>query len=430
MSRNYNRNNSNYNNYSNNRDSYRGNNDNNHHRDYQPELQTIPSDDIFVDTNPYEEVTDFDNFEVDEKILRGIYSMGYEVPSVIQAKAVQPMLKGHDLIAQAQSGSGKTACFLIGSMQKIDVSLNKPQVVIVCHNRELAQQIYYNFEALNQYLKVKGALIMGGTVVEDNFKALDGGAQFIVGTPGRIYDMMKRYVLKTDSVRCFVMDEADEMLSKGFKEQIYEIFQFIPKKCQVCIFSATMTEEALELTKKFIPNAVKILVKPEKVTVEGIKQYYLGIESETWKLETLFDLYERLQISQTIIFVNSINKAEFIKDKLEEENFIVDCIHSGMSQLERDKIMTSFRTGESRVLVATDVIARGIDVQQVSIVINYDMPKYCETYVHRIGRSGRYGRKGIAINFVVDDDKLQLDRIKRYYRTNIEPLPENIKDMI
>jgi len=430
MSRNYNRNHSNYNNNHSGRDGgYRSSSGDNY-RSHEQDIQTMPNDDIFVDTNPYEEVDDFDKFEIDEKILRGIYSMGYEIPSVIQRKAVQPMLKGHDLIAQAQSGSGKTACFLIGSMQKVDVSINKPQVVIVCHNRELAQQIYYNFECLNQYLKLKGALIMGGTVVEDNFRALDAGAQFIVGTPGRIYDMMKRYVLKTDQVKAFIMDEADEMLSKGFKEQIYEIFQFIPKKCQVCIFSATMTEEALELTKKFIPNAVKILVKPEKVTVEGIKQFYLGIESETWKLETLFDLYERLQISQTIIFVNSINKAEFIRDKLEEENFIVSCIHSGMSQVERDKIMTSFRTGESRVLVATDVIARGIDVQQVSIVINYDMPKYCETYVHRIGRSGRYGRKGIAINFVVDDDKLQLDRIKRYYRTNIEPLPENIKDMI
>jgi translation initiation factor 4A len=425
MSRNYNKSYSNYSNYSN-RDSYR-NNEPQTNNNYEPSSNT---DEIFVDTNPYPEVDDFDNLGVDEKILRGIYSMGYEIPSVIQRKAITPMIKGHDLIAQAQSGSGKTACFLIGSMQKVDISLNKPQVVVVCHNRELAQQIYYNFECLNQYTKIKGALIMGGTVVEDNFRALDNGAQFIVGTPGRIYDMMKRYVLKTDNVKCFIMDEADEMLSKGFKEQIYEIFQFIPKKCQVCIFSATMTEEALELTKKFIPNAVKILVKPEKVTVEGIKQYYLGIESETWKLETLFDLYERLQISQTIIFVNSINKAEFIRDKLEEENFVVDCIHSGMSQMERDKIMTSFRTGESRVLVATDVIARGIDVQQVSIVINYDMPKYCETYVHRIGRSGRYGRKGIAINFVTDDDKLQLDRIKRYYRTEINPLPENIKDMI
>jgi translation initiation factor 4A len=375
----------------------------------------------------------YDNFEdmdLPPDLLRGIYAYGFTKPSEIQKKGIKIIADGKELIAQANSGTGKTGTFTIGSLARLDPTLKAVQVLCLAPTRELAEQIQVVAEAISKPMGVNTYAAMGKTPVREDIRAIGKGVQFLVGTPGRIYDMMKRYVLKTDSVRCFVMDEADEMLSKGFKEQIYEIFQFIPKKCQVCIFSATMTEEALELTKKFIPNAVKILVKPEKVTVEGIKQYYLGIESETWKLETLFDLYERLQISQTIIFVNSINKAEFIKDKLEEENFIVDCIHSGMSQMERDKIMTSFRTGESRVLVATDVIARGIDVQQVSIVINYDMPKYCETYVHRIGRSGRYGRKGIAINFVVDDDKLQLDRIKRYYRTNIEPLPENIKDMI
>ncbi len=388
------------------------------------------SSSMFEDNSPYPELESFDDLEVDEKILRGIYSMGYEIPSNIQRRAIVPLIKGNDLVAQAQSGSGKTATFLIGSMQRIDISIKKPQLLVLCPSRELAQQIHYNFECLNTYLKAKSALIMGGTQVEENFKAFDDGAQVIIGTPGRVYDMMKRYVFKTDDLRVFIMDEADEMLSKGFKDQIYEIFQFIPKKCQVGVFSATMPDSALDLTSKFIPNALRILVKPERVTVDGIKQFYLVIENETWKLETLYDLYERLQISQTIIFVNSIKKAEWLKEKLEEVNFIVSCIHGEMSQLERDKIMVSFRNGKSRVLIATDVIARGIDIQQVSIVINYDIPKFCETYVHRIGRSGRYGRKGFAINFVTDKEFGQLERIQDFYKTTIEPLPESIKDMI
>jgi translation initiation factor 4A len=392
--------------------------------------QTSSNSSMFEDNNTYPDLDSFDDLEVKEQLLRGIYSMGYEVPSAIQRKAIQPLIKGNDLVAQAQSGSGKTATFLIGAMERIDLSINQPQVLILCPGRELAQQIYYNFECLNQYLKAKGTLIMGGTPTDENFRVLREGVQVIIGTPGRVFDMMKRSALKTKELKTFIMDEADEMLSKGFKDQIYDIFQFIPRETQIGVFSATMPEEALDLTKRFIPNAIRILVKAERVTVEGIKQYYLLIEDDLYKLETLYDLYERLKISQTIIFVNSIRTAESLRDKLEKENFVVACIHGEMTQLQRDKIMMSFRCGESRVMIATDVIARGIDVQQVSIVINYDIPKFCETYVHRIGRSGRYGRKGIAINFVTDREFEQLERIQRFYKTTIEPLPESIKDLM
>ena len=198
------------------------------------------------------EVNNFDELDISEDLLRGIYSMGFEYPSAIQRKAIPNMLLKDDLIAQAQSGTGKTATFLIGSINKIDVTLKVPQILIICPNRELAHQIYYNYGLLNTYYKSSGALIIGGTLVEDNFKDLDGGAQFIVGTPGRIYDMMKRYVLRTEKLKCFILDEADEMLSRGFKDQIYEIFQFIPKDCQTCIFSATMPPSALEITEKFM----------------------------------------------------------------------------------------------------------------------------------------------------------------------------------
>jgi len=387
--------------------------------------------DNFGNNLPIEpEVNSFDELEIDEKILRGIYSMGFEYPSVIQRKAIPNMLLNNDLIAQAQSGTGKTATFLISALNKIDLELKKPQVLVLCPSRELAQQIYFNFNGLNNFLKANGSLIIGGTIVEDNFRELDNGAQFIIGTPGRIYDMMKRYVLKTDHLRCFILDEADEMLSRGFKDQIYEIFQFIPKESQICIFSATMPNQALDITEKFMRNPRKILVKAEEITLEGIKQFYLGVQHENWKLATLYDLYERLSFKQTIIFTNSKRKAEWLKEKLEAEKFTISCIHAGLSQVQRDKTMKDFRLGSTRILIATDIISRGIDIQQVEIVINYDIPRHIETYIHRIGRSGRFGRKGYAINFVTEREFGQLERIQKYYSTMIENLPENIKDII
>jgi len=377
-----------------------------------------------------EEVGDFGDLDIPEELLRGIFGFGFEFPSPIQRKAIKPILDGKDLVAQSQSGTGKTACFLISSMALVDKSINEPQILILCPNRELANQIYYNFNAFNQYLNLTGALIIGGTSVQENFKALDKGVQVIIGTPGRVYDMMKRYVLKSNKIKCMIMDEADEMLSRGFKDQICEIFQFIPKQAQICVFSATMPPDAIELTAKFMTNQVHILVKAEMVTLEGIKQYYLGVEQENWKIATLYDLYERLRIKQTIIFVNSKRKADYLKDQLEAEMHTVSVIHGNMTQDQRDKTMKDFRKGESRVLIATDIIARGIDVQQVEVVINFDIPKHIDTYIHRIGRSGRFGRKGIAINFVTEGEFEKLEKIQNYYHTQIESLPENIKSLI
>jgi superfamily II DNA/RNA helicase len=376
------------------------------------------------------ECKSFDELNLNEDLLRGIYSMGYEIPSQIQRKAIKPMIDRRDLIAQSQSGTGKTATFLIGSLNQVDKTLNKPQVLVICPNHELAQQIYYNFSCLSQYMKLKSALLIGGIRTDENIKSLDAGAQFVVGTPGRIQDMLKKYILKLGKLKCLVIDEADEMLSKGFKEQLYEIFQFVPKDCQVCVFSATMPESALEVTNKIMTNnVVRILVNPEEVTLDGIEQFYLGVDNENWKIETLCDLYERLKINMTIIFVNSRRKAEYIKEKLEEQNFTVALLHGEMKHIEREKVMKSFRTGESRILLTTDIIARGIDIQQVSVVINYDLPKHCETYIHRIGRTGRYGRKGIAINFVTENETAIIDRLQKWYKTNITPLPENINSL-
>jgi translation initiation factor 4A len=372
----------------------------------------------------------FDDMDLKEDILRGIYSYGFEVPSSIQQRAIKPLIEGKDLIAQAHSGTGKTATFTIGALQIIDKSIMKPQVLILAPNRELAMQIFNVFNSLNDYHGIKGGLIMGGTDLRDNFKLLDEGVQYIVGTPGRVYDMLKRYALVTDNIKSFILDEADEMLSRGFKEQIYEIFQFIPKEAQVCLFSATMPEMALEIAKKFMKDPTRILVNKEQLTLEGIKQYYLGVEQESWKLATLQDLYEKLSISQSIIFVNSKRKADFLKEQLENNDYTVECIHGDLTQKDRNEIMQSFRNGNSRILITTDILARGIDIQNVSIVINYDIPRYREVYIHRIGRSGRFGRKGIAINFVTEREYDNLKDIQNFYQTEIIPLPENIKDLL
>jgi translation initiation factor 4A len=372
----------------------------------------------------------FDDMDLKEDILRGIYSYGFEVPSSIQQRAIKPLIEGKDMIAQSQSGTGKTATFTIGCLERVDIKVMKPQIIVLVPNRELAMQIFKVFESINEYYGVKGGLIMGGTNLKDNFRLLDEGLQYIVGTPGRVFDMLKRYAIVTDKIKTFVLDEADEMLSRGFKEQIYEIFQFIPKESQICLFSATMPDMALDLTTKFMSDPIRILIDKENLTLEGIKQYYLGVEQENWKVATLYDLYEKLSISQSIIFVNSKRKADFLKVQLEENDYTVDCIHGDLTQQERNEIMDDFRNGKSRILITTDIIARGIDVQSVSIVINYDIPRYREIYIHRIGRSGRFGRKGIAINFVTEREYENLKDIQDFYQTEILPLPENIKDLL
>jgi len=372
----------------------------------------------------------FDDMDLKEDILRGIYSYGFEVPSSIQQRAIKPLIEGKDMIAQSQSGTGKTATFTIGCLERVDIEVMKPQIIVLAPNRELAMQIFKVFESINEYYGVKGGLIMGGTNLKDNFRLLDEGLQYIVGTPGRVFDMLKRYAIVTDKIKTFVLDEADEMLSRGFKEQIYEIFQFIPKESQICLFSATMPDMALDLTTKFMSDPIRILIDKENLTLEGIKQYYLGVEQENWKVATLYDLYEKLSISQSIIFVNSKRKADFLKVQLEENDYTVDCIHGDLTQQERNEIMDDFRNGKSRILITTDIIARGIDVQSVSIVINYDIPRYREIYIHRIGRSGRFGRKGIAINFVTEREYENLKDIQDFYQTEILPLPENIKDLL
>lgn len=383
-----------------------------------------------IRTNYTEVHETFDDMNLRDDLLRGIYAYGFEKPSAIQQRAIIPMIMGRDTIAQAQSGMGKTATFVIGILQNIDTSIRKVQALILAPTRELAQQIQKVVVQLGDYMGLFCHICIGGTMVNEDIRIFQHETpHVVVGTPGRVYDMIQRRVLGTSNIKTFCLDEADEMLSRGFKEQIYDVFQFMPSTCQVGLFSATMPQDVLEMTDKFMRDPVRILVKKDELTLEGIKQFYIGIEKEEWKFETLCDLYETLTITQAIIYTNTRRKVEWLKEKLSEKDFTVSMLHGEMDQKDRDVIMREFRTGSSRVLVTTDLLARGIDVQQVSLVINYDLPTNRENYIHRIGRSGRFGRKGVAINFLTDADVRTLRDIEEFYNTNIEEMPMDVADL-
>lgn len=383
-----------------------------------------------LSTNYNEVHETFEDMNLREDLLRGIFAYGFEKPSAIQQRAIVPMIMGRDTIAQAQSGMGKTAAFVIGILQNIDTSQRAVQALIMAPTRELAQQIHKVVAALGDYMGLRCHICIGGTRVNDDIRIFrEEVPHVVVGTPGRVYDMIQRRVLGTAAVKTFCVDEADEMLSRGFKEQIYDVFQFMPSFCHVGLFSATMPQEVLELTQKFMRDPIMMLVKKDQLTLEGIKQFYIAIEKEEWKLDTLCDLYETLTITQAMIYTNTKRKVEWITNSLSEKDFTVSMLHGEMDQKQRDKIMQEFRTGSSRILVTTDLLARGIDIQQVSLVINYDLPTNRENYIHRIGRSGRFGRKGVAINFLTTEDVPAMNEIEKFYDTTVEEMPMDIADL-
>ena len=266
----------------------------------------------------------------------------------------------------------------------------------------------------------------GGKAVRDDIRTLRKGVHIVVGTPGRVLDMIEKRHLKTESIRQVIIDEADEMLSVGFKQQVYALFQYIPEPAQVCLFSATMPNEVLELSTQILRDPVQIPVKNNEITLDGIKQFYIAVDREERKLETLMDLYSSLSITQAIIYCNSRKKVEWLADQMNARDFTVSSVHGDLEQDERQAIMRDFRCGNSRVLITTDLLARGIDVQQVSLVINYDFPNDRANYIHRIGRAGRFGRKGVSINLVTHYDARNLRDVESLYETEIVEMPSNI----
>lgn len=327
-------------------------------------------------------------------------------------------------------GTGKTATFAISILQKLDPEVRGCQALVLAPTRELAQQILKVITALGDFMNVKVHACFGGTAIREDIRILQEGVHVVVGTPGRVYDMINRRALKLDEVSLFILDEADEMLSRGFKDQIYDVFKYMPEHIQCAIVSATMPLEVLEVTQKFMRDPIRILVKKDELTLEGIKQFYIAIEREEWKFDTLCDLYSTLTITQAIIYCNTRRKVDWLTQKMLEKDFTVSSMHGELDQRERDTIMREFRSGSSRVLITTDLLARGIDVQQVSLVINYDMPPNRENYIHRIGRSGRFGRKGVAINFIIKQDVKYMRDIEQFYHTQIEEMPANVADLL
>lgn len=371
----------------------------------------------------------FESMDLKPDLLKGIYSYGFEAPSAIQSRAIMQIMSGKDTIAQAQSGTGKTATFSIGMLQVLDFKARQCQALVLSPTRELAVQIHTVIKNLGNYMHVNTHACIGGKQVGDDLKKLALGQQIVSGTPGRVLDVIKRRNLATRSVKMLILDEADELMTKGFKEQIYDIYRQLPSSVQVVVVSATLTKEVLEMTSKFTTDPVKILVKKEDVSLEGISQYQVQCEKEEWKFDTLCDLYDSLTITQAVIFCNTKVKVTWLAEQLRKANFAVVAMHGDMKQDERDSIMSDFRSGKSRVLISTDVWARGIDVQQVSLVINYDLPIDKENYIHRIGRSGRFGRKGVAINLLTSSDVLAIKELERHYRIRIREMPQDLSSL-
>lgn len=391
----------------------------NHLRDEEPEV-----------------IQSFDYMDLSDKLLRGIYAYGFEKPSPIQQKAITSVAKGVDVIGQAQSGTGKTGAFSIGMLQRLcnikkDDEPRVCKAVIISPTRDLSEQILSVIEGISNYMDLKCVKCIGGTNWRDNVRDLKNGCDVVVGTPGRIYDMLQKKALPGFNVEIFILDEADEMLDvRGFQDKVYDILQLINSETQICLFSATMPKPVLELTEKFMREPSRILVKNELLTLEGIRQFYVAVQQEDWKLDTICDLYKTISITSCVIFCNTRRKVEWVTKEMTSRNYAVEATHGSLPPLERTDILKRFRKGDCRVLVTTDLLARGIDVQHVSIVINYDLPTNLENYLHRIGRSGRYGRKGLAINFVRNEDIQLLNDIERYYDTQVEELPKDIDSLL
>jgi translation initiation factor 4A len=372
----------------------------------------------------------FEDLELNDELLRGIYSYGFEKPSKIQYKSIPLIKSGKDLIAQSQSGTGKTGAFSIGILNNIDTKLKKTQYIVLTPTHELAKQIYSVIENLGARMDITMCKVIGKTNISESIMELKRDPQIIVATPGRLVDMISKRHIFTDNIKTLVLDEADEMLSGGFMEILYEIIKCMPKKCQICLFSATMPKEILDLTENFMNNPERLLVNRDELTLEGIKQFYINLKQYNWKFDVLYDIYDTINITQSIIYVNSKNILNNLYDRLSRDEYPVSYIHGDMQTIEREKNLNDFKNGITRIMLSTDLLSRGIDIQQLSLVINFDLPRNKETYIHRIGRSGRYGRKGTAINFITDEDTAHMKEIEDFYNTKIEEMPQNLADYL
>lgn len=377
-------------------------------------------------------VRSFDEMDLDEDLLRGIYAYGFENPSTVQASAILPMLTKRDTITQAQSGTGKTATFSIAMLQSVDKSQYKTQAIVLAPTRHLAEQsatVCAEFAA--PFMKeIEVQLLIGGRRLNECITSLKRGPQIVSGTPGRVAHMIRDGHLRMEHVKIFCLDEADQMLDEGFQEQVYEIFRYLPDDCQIILVSATMPPSVLKLSEKFMRNPFRILLQEQDVMLEGITQFQVCLDHEEHKFDVLQDIYATLTIGASIIFVNTRRQAENLHIMMANNGFAISKIHGEMPQMEREMALADFRSGSSRVLISTDVLAKGIDVQGVSVVVNYDLPREEAFYIHRIGRAGRFGRRGVAISLVTARDFSILRSIEQKYECVIEDMPANIQNNV
>jgi len=378
-------------------------------------------------STPIQCFNEWDELDLDTDLLRGIYAYGFEKPSPIQSKAIYPILQGLDIIAQAQSGTGKTGSFTIGALSRVVISEKSTQVLIMAPTHELSHQIATVITSLSSMMSgIRIKTIVGGSSIDEDVEDMRNNVpHIIVGCPGRIYDMIRRRYIITNKLKLVILDEADEMLSSGFREQVQSIFRYFEKNIQVALFSATLPYNIFQITNNFMKDPVKICVKSESLTLEGIKQYFIAVNDDREKYNTLKELYQHITVSQCIIYANSVRRVIDLYEAMKEDGFPVCCLHSNMERSERERVFKEFRIGSARVLISSNVTSRGIDIQQVSVVINFDLPKDIHNYLHRIGRSGRWGRKGTGINFITRRDVQKMKEIEHYYSTQIEELPSN-----
>jgi len=381
----------------------------------------------------------FDLMGLKEVLLKSIYRYGFEKPSAIQQRAIVPMISGRDFIGSAQSGTGKTATFTIATLQQINYEDPYCEAIIVSPTKELAEQTFKVVKALGSYTNTKGEEVTIKTVLaiggkdspKQNLKAITEGAKIMVGTPGRILHLLNDMPSICKNIKVLVLDEADVMLDRGFKDDLYAILTAnpetgkpnLPDEMQVALFSATLPDEALAIANKFMTSPIVVTIKKEEVSLSGISQYYIPVEKEENKFDTLQDILSSLALSKCIVFCNSKNKANWLTTELKKLDVPVGLIHSDLTQPERDEIMSNFRSASINLLVATEIIARGIDVKGVSHVINYDVPTNRDNYIHRIGRTGRYGSKGVSITFITATDGKYIEEIETYYKISIKVMP-------
>jgi len=367
----------------------------------------------------------FEDFYLKRELLMGIFEKGYEKPSPIQEETIPIALAGRDILARAKNGTGKTAAFVIPCLEKVDPAKNTLQVLVLVPTRELALQTSQVTKELGKHLKVEVMVTTGGTSLKDDIMRLYNPVHILVATPGRVLDLANKGVANLSNCGLFVMDEADKLLSPEFQPLIEQVINFLPAERQILLFSATFPITVKEFRDKFLKRPYEINLM-EQLTLKGVSQYYAFVE-ERQKIHCLNTLFSKLQINQSIIFCNSVNRVELLAKKITELGYSCFYIHAKMLQAHRNRVFHDFRNGGCRNLVCSDLFTRGIDIQAVNVVINFDFPKNSETYLHRIGRSGRFGHLGLAINFVTYDDRFNLYKIEQELGTEIKPIPPQIE---